>query len=104
MTAGLSLARATGGSLAPLLDTLAETLRERERLRGQVRALTAQGRLSGYVVGATPVVMLLVMWLIDPAFVAPVFTTPLGYGMLAAAAVLEALGAVGIRAVVRIEP
>jgi len=104
LVAGLSLARATGGSLAPLLDSIAETLRERERLRGQARALTAQGRLSGWVVGAVPVVMLVVMYLIDPVFVSPLFTTPPGWIMLGTAAVLETLGALGIRAVVAIDP
>jgi len=104
LVAGLGLARATGGSLAPLLDSIAETLKERERLRGQARALSAQGRLSGWVVGSVPVVMLAVMYLIDPVFVGPLFTTPPGLIMLGAAIVLEALGALGIHAVVAIDP
>mgnify|MGYP001613468227 CR=1 FL=1 len=104
LTAGLKLARATGGGLAPLLEQLAATLRDRERLRGQVRALTAQGRLSGWVVGATPLVLLAAMWLIAPEFLRPLFTMPAGWLLLGVAAVLELLGALGIRAAVRVEP
>lgn len=103
LVAGLNLARVTGASLAPLLDRVAETLRERERVRGQVRALTAQGRLSGVVVGLTPVALVAVMGTVDPDFVRPLFTTPAGWLLLGVAAVLEALGALAIRAVVRVE-
>ena len=104
LVAGLKLARTTGGSLAPLLDRIAETLREREQMRGQVRVLTAQGRLSGWVVGATPLVLMGLISLIDPAFLRPLWTTGAGWMILAAAAVLETLGILGVRAVVRIDP
>jgi len=104
LVAGLKLARTTGGSLGPLLDRLAETLRERERLRGHVKVLTAQGRLSGWVVGGMPVALLLVMSLVDPAFTRPLLTTPVGWAMLSAAVVLEGLGVFMIRAIVKVEP
>jgi tight adherence protein B len=103
LAAGLELARTTGASLAPLLDRLAETLREREQLRGQLRAMTAQGRLSGWVVGLVPAALLALMGLIDPGFVRPLFVTPAGWMMLGTAAVLEGLGALAIRAVMRVE-
>lgn len=104
MAAGLRVARATGGGLAPLLERLAETMRERERLRGQVKSLTAQGRLSGWVVGAIPFVLLLGIGLIDPEFIRPLFLTGFGWSILAAAGFLELIGVIAIRAVVRIEP
>lgn len=104
LVAGLKLARSTGGGLAPLLDRVAESVRERARLRGHVRALTAQGRLSGWVVGSMPVVLLVLMAFIDPAFIRPLVATPAGWLILAAAAVLEGFGALTIRAVIRVEP
>ena len=103
LVAGLKLSRATGGSLAPLLDRLADTLRERERLRGQVRTLTAQGRMSGLVVGGMPLLLLGVMAVFDPAFLAPMLGTPAGWVMLGMAAGLELLGMVTIRAVTRVD-
>jgi tight adherence protein B len=104
LVAALNLARSTGGSLAPLLDQLTETLRERERLRGHVKTLTAQGRLSGWVVGLMPVVLLIVVSAVDPEFLAPLLHTPAGLVLLGVAIVLELIGAVAIRAVVRVEP
>jgi len=103
LVAGLELARSTGASLAPLLDRLAETLRERERLRGQLRAMTAQGRMSGWVVGLVPVALLGVMGIIDPEFVRPLFSTPIGWALLGVAVFLECLGAIAIRAVIRVD-
>ena len=104
LVSGLKLSRATGGNLAPLLDRLAETLRERERLRGQFRTLTAQARLSGWVVGLTPVALLAIMSVLDPEFVAPLWGTGAGWVLLGVAALLEILGVLAIRAVVRTEP
>ncbi len=66
MVAGLMVARASGGGLAPLLERLAGTMREREELRGQVRALTAQGRLSGWVVGLVPLALIFLIFLMLP--------------------------------------
>lgn len=104
LVAGLKLARTTGGSLAPMLDRLTATVREREKLRAQVAVLTAQGRLSGWVVGSMPAALLLVMSLVDPAFVRPLVATPMGWALLAAAVALESLGIFMIRAIVRVEP
>ena len=103
LVASLSLSRATGASLAPLLDRLVETLRERERLRGQVQALTAQGRMSGWVVGLAPVGLLAAMAVADPEYLRPMIATPAGWFLLGLAALLEVLGAVTIRAMVRVE-
>ncbi len=103
MAAGLKIARVSGGSIAPLLDQLAAAMRERESLRGRIRSLTAQGRLSGWVVGSIPPVLLLAIWMIDPEFVRPLLATPIGWGLLCLAACLELLGALAIRAIVRIE-
>ncbi len=104
LVAGLKLARTTGGNLVPLLSQLVETLRERERLRGQFKMLTAQGRLSGWVVGLTPVALVGIMALVDPQFVRPLWTTDIGLIMLAVAVALEVLGAVAICAIVKVEP
>jgi len=104
LVASLQLARTTGGSLAPLLDQLTETLRERERLRGHVKTLTAQGRLSGWVVGLMPVALLLIVSVVDPEFLAPLVRTGGGLALLGAALTLELIGAFAIRAVVRVEP
>jgi tight adherence protein B len=92
-----------GGNLAELLTTVATTLRERDRLRRQVRALSAEGRLSGWILGALPVVFTVYLSLVRPDYLAPLVHTPLGWLMLATAAVLYAVGMIWISRVVRVE-
>ena len=104
MVAGLRMARAAGGGLAPLLERLAESMREREMVKRQVKSLTAQGRLSGWVVGMIPAVLLVGIGMIDPEFIKPLFFTRIGWLILTMAGLLELAGILVIRAVVRIDP
>jgi tight adherence protein B len=95
--------RTAGGNLTEAFQRQAETQRERARLRAQVDALTAQGRMSGWVVGLLPVGLLLALRAIDPELAGPLFSTPEGWGILGAGAVLELMGAMMIRRIVSIE-
>lgn len=92
-----------GGNLAELLTTVATTLRERDRLRRQVRALSAEGRLSGWILGALPLVFATYLSLVRPEYLSPLMHTPLGWLLLTAAAVLYVSGAIWISRVVRVE-
>jgi tight adherence protein B len=95
--------RAVGGNLAEILDNVAHTMRERERIRGEIRTLTSQQRLTGYVIGGIPIALLGVFMLISPDFAMLLFTDPLGRMMLGAAAVLEVIGFFVISRIVNIE-
>ena len=99
----VSVTRATGGNLAELLGRLSETLRERERLRAEIGAMTAQGKLSGWIVGGLPLLILVSLNILDPDLVSPLFHTGLGLAILLAGAVLELLGALMIRRIVDID-
>jgi tight adherence protein B len=95
--------REVGGNLAELLNTVSETLRERERLRRQVRVLSSEGRLSGWVLGLLPVVFAAYLVLVRPDYVSVLWTTPLGWLMLFAAGVLLAIGAFWISRAIKVE-
>ena len=84
----IRIQREVGGNLAELLLTVAATLREREYLRRHVRALSAEGRLSCYVLGGLPPGFLLYLTLTKPEYVKPMYTTPIGWILLAGMAVL----------------
>ncbi len=99
----IEVARLTGGNLTDVFDKIAATIRERIRIEGRVRALTAQGRLQGLVVGAMPVLLLAAMSLIDPRMMMGFFTSVPGIALLALALVLEIAGALLIRRITRIE-
>ena len=95
--------REVGGNLAELLTTVATTLRERERLRRQVKVLSAEGRLSAWILGLLPPVFALYLLLVRPAYLRPLVTDPLGWLMLSVGAILLAVGAGWMVKAVRVE-
>ena len=99
----IKLQREVGGSLSEVLQTTADTMREREELRRHVRGLSAEGRLSATILVAMPVLLALWMFLFRPAYVRPLYTEPLGIVLLVVAGVLMATGMLWLRAVVKVE-
>ncbi|MBI5949808.1 MAG: type II secretion system F family protein [Chloroflexi bacterium] len=95
--------RAVGGNLAEILENVAHTMRERERIKGEIRTLTSQQRMTGYVIGGIPVGLTVVFFLISPEFISLLFTDKLGHMMVAGAVVLETMGFLVIRKIVNIE-
>ena len=76
MTTAIAIQHTVGGNLAEILDTIAFTIRERVRIKGEIRTLTAQQRMSGYVVGFLPIGLVLLLSVIAPTFMAPMFQQP----------------------------
>ncbi|MGH2725089.1 MAG: type II secretion system F family protein, partial [Actinomycetota bacterium] len=92
-----------GASLAGLMRTLAQFMRWRQELRREVRALTAEGRMSAYVLIGLPFLMAGFFALVNPAYLALLVTTPLGWILSITAAVLMALGTVWMTRIVKVE-
>ncbi len=99
----INIQRSVGGNLAEILESVSFTMRERERIRGEIVTLTSQQRMTGIVIGGLPVGMLLVFALISPEYVGLLFTTTAGLVMLGAAVVLEILGALSMKKILAIE-
>jgi tight adherence protein B len=99
----IRIQREVGGNLSELLLKVAGTMRERDYLRRQVKTLSAEGKLSAYILGALPPGMFLYMLVANRDYVSPLYTTPLGWLMLAGAAVLMAIGAFWMSRVVKVE-
>jgi len=95
--------RDVGGNLAELLTTVADTLRERERLRRQVKVLSAEGRLSGWILGGLPVVFFAYLALANPTYLRPLWSSLLGVLMLVTALVLLGVGAFWLTRVIKVE-
>jgi len=102
MLTALLIQRQIGGNLAEILDNIAETIRERVRIKGEIKTLTAQGRISGLIIGLLPVAILFVLFLISPSYVSVLFTEPLGLALLGGAACGEVLGVLIIHRIVDI--
>jgi tight adherence protein B len=99
----IRIQREVGGNLAEILTTVAATIRERERLRRQVRGLSAEGRLSAWILGSLPPVFATYLVLVRPAYIRPLFTDPLGIAMLIVMIVLMSVGAFWLSRVVKVE-
>jgi tight adherence protein B len=95
--------RDTGGNLAEILDNLAAVVRERFKIQRQVRVHTAHGRFTGYVLLGLPPFLAVALTMIDPDHMTPLFHERLGQMMLAAVLVMQAVGYVWIRRVMKIE-
>jgi tight adherence protein B len=98
-----SLQRETGGNAAEVLDRVIENIRERQGLRRLVRTLTAQGRLSRWIVSALPVGLLLLISAINPTYMRPLFTHTSGKVILAVGAILIVAGSLVIKRIVEIK-
>jgi len=99
----VEVARMTGGQLTEVFENIAATIRERNRVQGRIRALTAQGRMQGIVVGLLPLLLLLAMSLIDPAMITSFVTSGPGIAMLVFVVLLEWLGYLFIRRITNID-
>jgi tight adherence protein B len=98
-----ALQRETGGNTAEVLDRVTDTIRERFELRRLVKTLTAQGRMSRWVVSALPVVLLSVITLINPGYMEPLYTTGVGRALLVGAGLFVVFGSVVIGRIVNIK-
>jgi len=99
----VNIQRVTGGNLVEILRNLAHVIRERLKLRRQVRVYTAQGRLSGYILGALPIFLVLALYLMNPPYIKLLFEETAGRYLVAAAVVLQVLGFLFIRKIIRIK-
>ncbi|MBV9123984.1 MAG: type II secretion system F family protein [Planctomycetes bacterium] len=99
----VAIQRAIGGDLAEILDKIGYVIRERYRILGQVKALTAEGRLSGVVLIALPFFLFLVMLYIKPDYVSTLWTNPQGIKMSVFALVMQVVGAAVIKKIVDIK-
>lgn len=95
--------RETGGNLAEVLDKLSGLIRERFKIRRQVRAVSAHGRITGLVLASLPPLVAALLYLVSPDHVLVLVRDPLGIRLVVAATVLQVAGTLAIRRIVNIE-
>lgn len=103
VVSAVSVQRQTGGNLSEILDTIAGTIRERYKIKGEIKTMTGQGRVSGIIIGVLPIVLLLVMSLINKDLIMTLFTTMIGKILLVISICLETIGAIIINKIVTIK-
>jgi tight adherence protein B len=96
------LQRETGGNLAEILDNLSYVIRERFKILRQVRVFTAQGRLTMMLLMGLPPIIIVLMEVMSPGFIKPLFTDPIGHVLVVAGICLQTIGYFVIRKVIQI--
>ncbi|HEV7863160.1 MAG TPA: type II secretion system F family protein [Acidimicrobiia bacterium] len=99
----IRIQREVGGNLAELLQTVAETMVQRSRLRGEVKALTAEGRISGVIMGLLPIGLGLFMFTASPGYINDLFSSVMGWAMVIGSAVMGGVGFLWIQKIIKIE-
>ena len=94
--------RESGGNLAELLDSIAKIVRERLKLLGEVRTLSAEGKLSAYILTALPFGVALMVNLINPEFMSVLWTDPIGHRFVGVATFMMLFGILWMRSIIRI--
>ena len=95
--------RETGGNLAEILGNISNIIRERFKLRRQIGVMTAEGRLSAKILGAMPIIMLMIMSALNPTYAPLMFNSPTGIYSLKIAAVMMILGFIWMRSIINIK-
>jgi tight adherence protein B len=103
MVTAVQIQRVVGGNLAEILDTIAYTIRERVRIHGEIRTITAQARMSGTIITLLPVGLSLFLFFVEPSYFAPMVKETLGWVMLALGSLSILVGMAIIQKIVRIQ-
>lgn len=103
LTSAVLIQRQVGGNLADILDTISVTIQDRIRIKNNIKALSAQGRISGLIVGAIPIVLFLALSTINPEYMQMFYESLLGKIMLVVAVIMEVVGFIVIRKMIKID-
>lgn len=99
----IEIQREVGGNLAEVLQTVADTMRARNRLKGEIRALTAEGRISAFVLGALPFAMALFLWTTNRSYLQPLLDSSFGRIAIAVGLIMMAAGIYWLKKIVDIK-
>jgi tight adherence protein B len=103
LVSAIIIQRQVGGNLSEILDNICITIKERLKIKNEIKVLTATGRVSGYVVGLLPIFLMVILMVINPGYMKMFFTTPIGRLMLIVAFILEGIGFLLVKKVVDIK-
>ena len=103
LVTAINVQHEVGGNLSEILDSIGFTIRERVRIHGEVRVLTAQGMMSGYVISFLPIALMGILFVINREYIGSMFKEPCGWAMLALMTIMITVGFISIQKIVRID-
>lgn len=96
----IQINREVGGDLAEVLDQVSGTIRERTEIKGQIKALAAEGKFSAYILMGLPIGIVIMLSIVNPGYIGVLFTEPLGWAMIGASVVLMIIGGLWLRKII----
>lgn len=96
----IQINREVGGDLAEVLDQVSETIRERSEIKGQIKALAAEGKFSAYILMALPIGIVVMLSVVNPGYIGVLYTEPLGWVMIGVSIVLMVIGGLWLRKII----
>lgn len=99
----ICILRETGGNIIETFEKITQTIRERQKVKGKIKVLTAQGVVQGVIIFFMPFFISFTLWILSPEFIRPLFTTRIGFLLIIIALFLEITGAVLIKKAVTIK-
>ena len=100
----VNIQREVGGNLAEILEVISHTIRERVKLKGEIRVLTAQGRITGYLISGLPILLALFLYAINPGYMGNLFENrACGWPLLGVGLALIGIGSAVVQKIVQIE-
>lgn len=99
----LSVQQETGGNLSEIVGNLSNVIRKRKQLRHKIKAMTSEGKATGYVLGGLPIFVFTLLWFLQPGYLEPFFTDPLGQMMLGGTVALLGICFFVVRAMINID-
>jgi tight adherence protein B len=103
LVTAILIQREVGGNLAEILDNLAAVVRARFTIRRQLRVFTAQGRMTGYLLAALPLILFAILYTLNPSYMSILFTDPIGKILVGVAVSMQLIGFFWIRKIINIE-
>jgi tight adherence protein B len=103
MITAINVQHEVGGNLAEILEVISHTIRERIRIKGEIRVLTSQQMLSGYVISFLPIGLGFILYAMNPDYMGAMFQEPCGWAMIAVGVISTTIGFIAIRKIVNIE-
>jgi tight adherence protein B len=103
LVTAILIQREVGGNLAEILDNLASVVRARFTIRRQLRVYTAQGRMTGYLLAALPIILFSILYMLNPGYMSILFTDPIGKILIGVAVSMQLIGFLWIRKIINIE-
>ena len=103
LVTAILIQREVGGNLAEILDNLAAVVRARFTIRRQLRVYTAQGRMTGYLLAALPLILFSILYMLNPSYMSILFTDPIGKLLILVAVSMQLVGFFWIRKIINIE-